>query len=437
MPRIAIIGAGSIGFAQTLIKDVLSFEALRDSHISLMDIDPERLDITYQVAQKLFAQENLPTTVSKTLDRAEALEGADYVMCAILANGLEPFENEINIPYKYGITQPVGDTMCVGGIFRALRTIPKLLEICRDIERLCPQAWMLNYTNPMTMLTWACSVATKVKFVGLCHGVQGTGNWLGELAGLKPEEIKYWAAGINHMAWFLRIEDLAGRNLWPAILEKIDRDGVPVGEKVRWDLARHIGYFMTESSGHLSEYLPYYRKRPDLVEAFDNPGGFAGQHAQILESYREHWLPHAERTLKQIRGEEPIPFGERSHEYASNIINSLETGAMFRFNGNVLNHGLISNLTPGACVEVPCMVDNTGVHPCVVGDLPPVCAALNQSNLSSMGMAVQAALTGDRELAYHAVLTDPLTAAMLAPGEIRAMFDELFAANRQWMPEFA
>lgn len=436
MPKIAIIGAGSIGFAQTLIKDVLSFEHMRDSHFNLMDIDEERLDVTYQVTQKLFEQEKLPTTLTKTLDRAEALDGADYVMCAILANGLEPFENEINIPYKYGITQPVGDTMCVGGIFRALRTIPILVDICRDIERLCPNAWMLNYTNPMTMLTWACNVATKVKFVGLCHGVQGTAGELARRIGREPEQVKYWSAGINHMAWFLRFEDLAGHDLYPALWEKLEQDGAPEGDKLRWDLAKHLGYYMTESSGHLSEYIQYYRKRPDLIEEFDAPGKFAGGHADILEAYRSHWKPHAERTFKQIRGEEPIPFGGRSAEYASNIIHALETGELFRLNGNVMNRGLISNLPAEACVEVPCFVDNLGIHPCKVGDLPPICAALNQSNLSAQGMAVQAALTGDREMAFHSIFVDPLTSAMLSPREIKAMFDELFEANRQWMPQF-
>ena len=436
MPKIAIIGAGSIGFAQKLIKDVLSFESLRDSDFRLMDIDEERLDVTYQVTQKLLEQEKLPTRVTKTLDRAEALDGADYVMCAILANGIEPFANEINLPYKYGITQPVGDTMCVGGIFRAFRTIPILVDICRDMERLCPGATMLNYTNPMTMLTWACNVATKIKFIGLCHGVQGTAGELAHLAGLEPAQTKYLCAGINHMAFFLRIEDLAGHDLYPTIWETIARDGVPEGDKLRWDLAKYLGYYMTESSGHLSEYIQYYRKRPDLIAQFDAPGKFAGKHAAILEEYAGHWKPHAERTFKQIRGEEPIEFGGRSSEYASNIIHALDSGEIFRFNGNVMNHGLIDNLPAGACVEVPCFVDNVGLHPTPVGALPPICAALNQSNLSAQGMAVQAALTGDREMAFHAVFVDPLTSALLAPSEIKAMFDELFEANRQWMPEF-
>ncbi len=435
MPKVAMIGAGSVGFPQKLIGDILSFEALRDTHFSLMDIDPERLDVTYQAALTLFQQENLPATASKTLDRAEALDGADYVICVILANGLEPFENEINIPYKYGITQNVGDTLCVGGVFRALRTIPILVDICRDMDQWCPDAWMLNYTNPMPMVTWACNVATNIKFIGLCHGVQGTAGEMARFIDFPPEQTRYWAAGINHLAWFLRFESADGQDLYPRIWDKLQRDGPPEGDKIRWDFAQHIGYFMTESSGHFSEYIPYYRKRQDIMDQLGGPG-FGGEHGYILRQYHTHWRPHAERTFRQIRGEEPIPFGERSVEYASNIIHSLETNEFFRLNGNVMNNGLITNLPQGCCVEVPCMVDSLGIHPCTVGELPPQCAAIDITNINVQTLAVQAALEGDREKAFHAVLVDPLTAAVLSPGEIRQMFDELFAANRQWLPQF-
>ncbi len=435
MPRIAMIGAGSIGFAQKLISDILSFEALRDSHFALMDIDEERLDVTRQVTERLIEQESLPASISTTTDRREALDGADYAICMILANGIEPFENEINIPFKYGITQPVGDTLCVGGIFRALRTIPILVDICRDMEEMCPDAWMLNYTNPMPMVTWACNVATSTKFIGLCHGVQGTAGEMARFIGREPAEVRYWAAGINHLAWFLRFESTAGEDLYPQFWETLAKKGPPEGDKYRFDFARHIGYFMTESSGHFSEYVPYYRTSEAAMAEMDGEG-FAGKHGDILEHYRAHWKPHAEKVFKYIQGEEPIPFGKRSAEYASNIINSLETNELFRLNGNVMNHGLITNLPEGCCVEVPCFVDSLGIHPCTVGDLPPQCAALDITNINVHTLAVPAALEGDREKAYHAVLLDPLTAAVLTPGEIRAMFDELFEANRQWMPEF-
>ena len=437
MPKIAIIGAGGVGFPQTLIQDILSFESLREGHFSLMDVDPERMDVTYQWAQKLIAQENLPTTVSQTVDRAEALEDADYVICVILAHGLEPFTNEIEIPAKYGITQPIGDTLCIGGIFRGLRTIPVLLDICHDMEQYCPGALMLNYTNPMTMLTWACSEGSEVPFIGLCHGVQGTAHEMATLAGVDPDTVRYWTAGINHLAWFLEITDAAGEDLYPRLWEKIERDGPPEGDALRWDLAKHVGYYMTESSGHLSEYIPYYRKRKDLQEQFDTPGHWAGTHGVMLESYRTHWGAHAERTFQQIRGEEPIAFGSRSGEYASRIINALETNELFRLNGNVMNYGgLISNLPEGCCVEVPCLVDGSGIHPCVVGDLPPQCAAIDMMSVNVQTLAVEAALEGDRDKAFYACLVDPLASAMLSPAEIKQMFDELFAANRQWMPQF-
>jgi len=436
MPKIALIGAGSVGFTQKLFTDILSFEALREAEFAFMDIDEERLHVSKQLADKLLEQENLPATVTATTDRREALDGADYVICTILAHGLPPFENEIEIPYKYGITQPVGDTLCVGGIFRALRTIPVLVDICQDMEKMCPDAWMLNYTNPMPMLTWACNVATNIKFIGLCHGVQGTAAEMARFIGMEPQEVRYWTAGINHLAWFLRFETANGEDLYPLFWETLAKKGPPEHDKYRFEFAQHIGYFMTESSGHFSEYVPYYRTSKEVLAAEEDADYFAGKHGAILEEYRTHWKPHAEQAFRQIRGEEPIPFGGRSAEYASNIINSLETNELFRFNGNVMNEGLISNLPQGCCVEVPCFVDSLGIHPCAVGELPPQCAAIDITNINVQTLAVQAALEGDRDKAYYAVLVDPLTAALLTPKEIRAMFDELFEANRQWMPQF-
>ena len=436
MPKITVVGAGSVGFTQKLVRDVLGFEELRESHIALLDIDPERLDTAYQWCERLKEQEHLPATFSAHTDRREALEGADYVMCVILANGVEPFENEVNLPFKYGITQPVGDTLCVGGIFRALRTIPIMVDICHDMEQVCPDAWMLNYTNPMHMVTWACRVASRIKFLGLCHGVQGTAGEMAGHLGLQYEDVRYWVAGINHMAWFLRFESAAGEDLYPRLWEAVAGNPECGERSMRWDFARQVGYYMTESDGHFSEYVPYYRKRPDLLEQWDHPGTFAGGHAMILHHYQQDWRETAGQTFRHIRGEVPIPFGERSMEYAASIILAMETNRYFRLHGNVLNHGLISNLPAGCCVEVPCFVDRLGVHPCAVGDLPPQCAALNLTNVSVHTLAVQAALEGDREKAFHAVLYDPLTAAMLSPREIRAMFDELFEANRKFMPQF-
>jgi len=436
MPKIALIGAGSVGFTRRLFTDILSFEALRETEFAFMDIDEERLDVSKKLADKLLEQENLPATVTATTDRREALDGADYVICTILAHGLPPFENEIKIPYKYGITQPVGDTLCVGGIFRALRTIPVLVDICRDMEEMCPEAWMLNYTNPMPMVTWACNVATSIRFIGLCHGVQGTAQTMASFIGMEPQEVRYWTAGINHLAWFLRFEDANGEDLYPLFWETLAKKGPPEDDKYRFEFAQHIGYFMTESSGHFSEYVPYYRTSEEVLAAEEGAEYFAGRHGVSLDEYHTHWKPHAEQAFRQIRGEEPIPFGEHSGEYASYIINALATDELYRFNGNVMNEGLISNLPQGCCVEVPCLVDNLGIHPCAIGELPPQCAAIDITNINAQTLAVQAALEGDRDKAYYAVLLDPLTAALLTPKEIRAMFDELFEANRQWMPQF-
>ncbi len=436
MPKITMIGAGSIQFTRTLLTDILSFETLCETEFAFMDIDEERLDVSKKLADRLLEQENLPATVTATTNRREALDGADYVICTILAHGLPPFENEIEIPYKYGITQPVGDTLCVGGVFRALRTIPVMVDICRDMEEMCPDAWMLNYTNPMVMLTWACNVATNIKFIGLCHGVQHTAGEMANFIGMEPEEVRYWTAGINHLAWFLRFENATGGDLYPLFWETLAKKGPPEDDKYRFDFAQHIGYFMTESSGHFSEYVPYYRTSEEVLAAEEDTKHSFNRHAFLLDVYRTHWKPHAEQVFRQIRGEEPIPFGGRSVEYASNIINSLETNELFRLNGNVMNEGLITNLPEGCCVEVPCLVDSMGIHPCTVGELPPQCAAIDITNINAQTLAVQAALEGDRDKAYYAVLLDPLTAALLTPSEIRAMFDELFEANRQWMPQF-
>ena len=265
--------------------------------------------------------------------------------------------------------------------------------------------------------------------------MQGTAGEMARFIGLSYDEVRYWAAGINHLAWFLRFENAVGEDLYPLFWQTLDEKGLPEYDRYRYDFARHIGYFMTESSGHFSEYVPYYRKSPETVAEMDGDG-FAGRHGVVLESYHTHWRDHTERVFKLIHGEERIPFGCRSAEYASNIINSLETNGLFQLNGNVMNDGLITNLPPGCCVEVPCLVDSLGIHPCHVGELPPQCAALDMMNINVQTLTVQAALEGDRQKAYHAVLVDPLTSAVLTPKEIRAMFDELFEANRQWLPQF-
>ncbi len=429
--KVTIIGAGSVVFARTVIRDILSFEALRDSTVSLMDIDESRLALIASHTRRLTEQKHLPTKVEHTTDRRKALDGADYVVVMIQVGGLEAFKLDVEIPLRYGVDQCVGDTLGPGGVFRALRTMPVMLAIARDCEDLCPSTRIFNYSNPMAMNCWALNAASRVRNVGLCHGVQGTASHLANYIGAPMEEIEYWTAGINHMAWFLRFER-KGEDAYPLVRERLAKDGPPDKDRVRFEVFRQVGYFMTESSGHFSEYIPYFRKRKDLMEKYMREG-FGGESMAYFKACSARLDPHLQQLSREARGEEKMPFGERSGEYVSNIINSLVTGERYRFNGNVRNTGLITNLPEGSCVEVPCYVDKTGVHPSYVGDLPPVCAALCRTNVNVQELAVKAALEKDKEAAFHAVMLDPLTAACLEPAEIRRMVDEMFEAEKQWL----
>lgn len=437
MPRIALIGAGSLTFARTLMIDILSFPELSDTTFALMDIDAKRLDYTRRVAERIVREGGYPARIEATTDRREALRGADYVIVTILVGDIEVIRHDIEIPLRYGVDQCIGDTLGPGGVFRALRTIPTMLDICRDVEELCPGAWVLNYTNPMAMLCWAMNDATAVKNVGLCHSVQGTANWLVALAGVPPEErddVSYWVAGINHQSWFLELR-WKGQDLYPVLREKIDEPQVYDIDTSRFEMLKHLGYFVTESSGHNTEYNPWFRKRPELLEKYTPGGGWNGGTGFILQLYgsdREDYEKELERIAS---GEEPLDL-KRSREYGSYIIHSLETGVSRRINGNVRNTRLITNLPEGCCVEVPCYVDKHGINPCFVGDLPPHLAAINRSNVAVQELTVRAALDTDREAAYYAVALDPLTAAVLSLEEARQMVDEMFAAEADWLPQF-
>ena len=431
MPKIAFIGAGSIGFSRRLLIDILSWPALQETTFALMDIDTKRLDYTRRVAERILREGDYPAKIQTTTDRREALEGADYVVIMILTGGYEAIEHDINIPLKYGVDQCIGDTLGPGGVFRALRTIPVLLDICRDIEELCPDAWLLNYTNPMAMLCWAMNDATRVKNVGLCHSVQGTAQMLAACIDAPMEEVDYWVAGINHQAWFLQFR-WRGEDAYPLLREKINDPDVYNNETTRFEMLKHLGRFVTESSGHNSEYNPWFRKRPDLLEKYTPGGSWNGGTAFILQLYGSDRADYETTLEKLASGAEPIEF-DRSHEYGSYIINALHTGEAVRINGNVSNTGLITNLKEGACVEVPCYVDKHGINPCYVGDLPPQLAALNQTNIAVQEMTAKAALTGDRQMAYWAIAHDPLTAAVLSLEEIRQMVGEMFEAEAEWL----
>lgn len=424
MPKIAMIGAGSVVFAKRLVTDILSWPELQSSTITLMDLSAERLELTKALADRLVAQQRLPAKIKATLDRREALSGADYVVNMIQIGGADAIRSDFEIPLRYGVDQSVADTLGPGGVLRALRVIPVVVDICRDIEELCPQALLINYSNPMAMVCWAVNAATKVRAIGFCHSVQKTSRALADYAGIPYDEVSYWVAGINHQAWFLRF-DWKRQDAYPILRECLENPEVFARDRVRFEIMRHFGYFVTESTRHMSEYVPYFRKRPDLIAEFAPPSA----RERDYTAWAKRRTEHDEETRRQISGELPLEF-DRTTEYCSYVIHSEVTDAPFRVNANVRNTGLITNLPAGCIVEVPCLVDATGVHPCFVGDLPPQLAALNRTNINVQDLAVKAALEGNREAAYQAIQLDPLTGAVLSLREIRAMTDEMLAASR-------
>jgi alpha-galactosidase len=415
--------------------DILSFPALKDSHFALVDTDAKRLDYAKRIAERIVREGKFPATFEATADRREALAGADYVIIAILHGGIEVISQDIDIPMKYGVDQCIGDTLGPGGVFRALRTIPVMVDMARDVEELCPEALVLNYTNPMAMLCWSMYQMTDISLVGLCHSVQGTTRMLAKWAGVPPDEIDYYVAGINHQAWVLQIHH-QGLDLYPEILRKLEDPACYKSQTTSCELCKHFDYFVTEGSGHNSEYVPWMRKRPDLRRKFCPDGstwnGEPGFIKTLYGSDRAHWEADMEKIVTDPA---PMVF-DRSLEYGAHIINACETDVPLRFNGNVPNTGLITNLPEGCCVEVPCLADKSGLHPTFVGELPTQLAAINRTNINVQQLAVEAALRGDRRAAFHAVALDPLTAAVCSLDEIQAMVDEMFAAEAQWLPQF-
>ena len=436
MARITFIGAGSFGFTRALARDILTFPLLRDATLVLMDIDPERLAFAEQSVRRIIELGRYPAQVVATLDRAEALRGADVVLCTILAGGVDVWRHDIEIPKQYGVDTNVGDTRGPSGIFRALRTIPLMVQIVKDMERYCPGAVLLNYTNPMAMLCRALQRTTRIPVTGLCHSVQATAEMLARWIGAPMDEITYTCAGINHQAWYLRYQ-WGGQDAYPLIRAAVHKPEVYHEEIVRNELFLHLDYYVTESSGHNSEYNWWFRKRPDLIEKYCLPGtGWnPGAYAYILEGYLARESSWREEARHWLAAESPIAL-ERGKEYAAYIINALQGGEIFGFNGNVPNTGLITNLPEGACVEVPVYVDRNGFRPIHVGPLPPQCVALNHVSVMVEEMAVEAALTGDPRLVFQAIAYDPLTAAVLSLAEIRDMVKQMFHQNRDYLPQF-
>ena len=429
MAKIALIGAGSVAFARRLLGDLLSIDDVIPECISLMDVAPEKLDVIGEVARRMVAQRGFDTEVLVTTDTREALDGAKYVIMSIRVGGWGPRPHDIGIPLKYGIDQSVGDTIGPGGIFQGLRNAPALLEIADHMREVAPKGLIIQHSNPMAINCWLMSVARPdIAHVGLCHSVQGTSQQLAGYMGVPYEELDYWVAGINHMSWFLRLER-NGEDLYPLLRQKLDDPEVFAKDPTRFEVFRHFGYFVTESSAHMSEYVPYFRQSPEVMAQFSLK-------SRDIRSEGSRWEDHAQRLQAELDSGEPLNIS-RSHEYSVDIVEAMETNRPCRVNVSVPNTGIITNLPEGCAVEVPCIVDRLGVHPCFVGALPPQCAALNESNVRSQELAVIGALNGDREAVYRAIMLDPLTSAVLPLHRIREMVDEMFEAQREWLPQFA
>lgn len=438
MKKIAFIGAGSLGFTSKLVRDILTFPLLQDSMISLMDIDSERLAFIHKTVQKLIDAGNYPAKVQATMDRVQALQGADVVVTTILSGSTEVWKHDIEIPKKYGVDINVGDTRGPAGIFRFLRTLPDMMDIVRDMEKYCPNAVLLNYTNPMAMLCSAIQRQTFIPVTGLCHSVQGTAEMLAGWIGAPANEITYTCAGINHMAWYLDYK-WNGKDAYPLIHNAITNNpSVYQEEMVRNEMYLALGYYITESSGHNSEYNWWFRKRPDLIEKYctHSTGWNPGEYAYILREYQKTENIWKEGVRVELAKEVTSNDLERGNEYAAYIINALAGGEPYRFNGNVQNTGLITNLPEGACVEIPVWVDKSGFQPVHIGSLPPQLALLANLSAGIEEMAIQACLDGDPEAIYQAICYDPLTAAVLSLQEIKSMVNELFEQHKPYLPHF-
>jgi alpha-galactosidase len=475
--KITFIGAGSTVFARNLLQDLFTFPELHDATIALMDIDPVRLADTEAVANLLADHAGAHPTIEATTDLQRALDEADYAINMIQVGGYRPSTViDFEVPKRYGLRQTIGDTLGIGGIMRALRTIPVMLDIGRQMERLCPDALFLNYTNPMAMLCMAMDRATTVRTVGLCHSVQGTASDLAEWLGVPTDQVNYVCAGINHMAFYLRFER-NGEDLYPALRRLAAERREPAWERVRFEVFRNFGYFVTESSEHFSEYVPWFIKqnRDDLIARYNVPldeyparcedqiaewgeyrAALTSPEPAAMTRYQEKRRGKVrgmtERRLAVVAREDPalvdsLRQQELAHhaedgtghsgEYGTLIIHSIETGMPRVVYGNVANRMSIVNLPATCCVEVPCLVDRNGVQPTEVGMLPPQLAALMQTNINVQELTVQAALTGKREHVYQAAMLDPHTAAELDPEQICALVDDLLEAHGSMIPEMA
>ena len=435
MKKFAFIGAGSVNFTRAIIRDLLTYPAFEDAQFYLMDIDREKLDGIRACVDNIVAAFGNKATVVSTMDRREALDGADGVLCTVFNGDIDIWRYDVEIPKQFGVDTNIGDTRSVSGMFRALRNIPLMLDICRDIEELCPHAVFLNYTNPMSMLCKAMQANTKVCVTGLCHSVQGTAAQLAQWIGADESEITYLCAGVNHQAFFLEFKR-SGVDAYPQIFEAVKKKEIYESDIVRCEMLRHLDYFPTESSGHNSEYNAWFRKRPDLIEKYCtggtswNPGEYAFS-LNLRIKRKETWPEDIKKWIAEK------PDTKRGQEYAANIFNAIfGDNALYTFNGNVLNTGLIDNLPENSCVEVPVLASKNGIQPMHVGPLPAHLATLVGTTARIEDMIAEAAVTGDRRLVLHAVQLDPLTSAVCSLEEIDQMVNLLFEKNRDYLPAF-
>ena len=437
MNKFAFIGGGSFGFTRTLVKDLLTFPAFRDAEIALMDIDEERLGYIQQACEKIVRAGNYPAKVTATTDRVEALKGADGVLCTILSGDVEVWKHDILIPKKYGIDINVGDTRGPSGIFRALRTIPVMLDICADIEKYCPNAIFLNYTNPMAMLCRAMQEKfPNLKITGLCHSVQGTAEMLANWVGADIKDVTYTCAGVNHQAFYLDLK-WNGKDMYPLLKEAMKKPEILNAEQIRNNMFLNLDYYVTESSGHNSEYVAWYRKRPDLIEKYCTHGTNwnPGIHSYILDEYtkrKDTWRNDITDFLNKPDEEVDL---KRGAEYAAYIFNAaFGDNTIFKFNGNVRNFNLIDNLPYGCCVEVPVVASKDSLEAVAVGALPDQLAVLINTTARCEELAVQAALEGDARKVFWACAFDPLTSAVLTLDEIQEMVTEMLEQNKDYLP---
>jgi alpha-galactosidase len=425
--KVVIIGAGS-AFGSRLSVDILSREPICDATIALCDLNAERLELVKNYVRKVISTNGLPAEVVASTDRRELLEGADAVVISVSVGGPAysgtPYRWEIDIPKEYGIRQPVGDTVGVGGVFRGLRTAPVLEEIARDVDELAPGALLINYTNPMCILTWRLSEVYPGPVVGLCHGVQNTSRHAAEWIGAPFEACGFWFAGINHMAWMLEFTH-DGEDAYPRLREAMEDPKIYEQEPVRFDILKHVGYFCTEGSRHSSEYMPYFYRDTERMKTFSAV-------TEGVPGKRQSWYEDMGVSVEQAESVELV----RSHEYASAILEARVTSVPLRFNGNVANDRLIDGLPDGCCVEVPVLADGEGIHPCRVPWMPEHCLALNRTNVNVQAVALESIRHRCKEDAWHAVMLDPMTAAMVDLDTMREMFERLWAAEGELLGEY-